>query len=38
MPAGILLIVLDPGSAVAEHDWYDNEHVPLGIQISAFQS
>ena len=38
---GLLLVFSDPGSGVSEEeftDWYDNEHVPLRLDIPAFQS
>ncbi|GJE88378.1 hypothetical protein PsYK624_044610 [Phanerochaete sordida] len=40
-PPGLLLVFSDPGAGVSEEaftDWYDNEHVPLRLEIPAFQS
>ena len=40
-PAGFLLVYSDPGQGVTEEeftDWYDNEHVPLRVEIPAFLS
>ena len=40
-PPALLLVFSDPGSGVSEEeftDWYDNEHVPLRIDIPAFQN
>lgn len=40
-PPGLLLVYSDPGEKVAEEeftDWYDNEHVPLRVEVPAFQS
>ncbi|EKM51967.1 uncharacterized protein PHACADRAFT_262401 [Phanerochaete carnosa HHB-10118-sp] len=40
-PPGFLLVFSDPGTAVTQEeftDWYDNEHVPLRIDVPAFQS
>ncbi|KAK7694954.1 hypothetical protein QCA50_002142 [Cerrena zonata] len=37
----LLLVFSDPGDQVTEtefHDWYDNEHVPLRVDIPAFTS
>lgn len=40
-PPGYLLVFSDPGAKVDQAeftDWYDNEHVPLRVDIPAFQS
>ncbi|EED80752.1 predicted protein [Postia placenta Mad-698-R] len=40
-PPAILFVFSEPGSNVTEeefHDWYDNEHIPLLVDISAFRS
>ncbi|EIM92242.1 uncharacterized protein STEHIDRAFT_143659 [Stereum hirsutum FP-91666 SS1] len=40
-PKGFLLVFAEPGPAVPEaeyHDWYDNEHIPLRVNIPAFSS
>ncbi|KAI0319756.1 hypothetical protein OF83DRAFT_1162783 [Amylostereum chailletii] len=40
-PKGFLLVFSEPGPAVPEdefHDWYDNEHVPLRIDVPTFSS
>ncbi|KAJ3558547.1 hypothetical protein NM688_g864 [Phlebia brevispora] len=40
-PPGYLLVYSDPGEKVSEdgfNDWYDNEHVPLRVEVPAFLS
>lgn len=37
----ILFVYSDPGTKLSEeeyHDWYDNEHIPLRVEIPAFTS
>lgn len=39
MPAGLLFVCTDPGTAVPEaefHDWYDNEHGPARLTVPGF--
>ncbi|KAI0264703.1 hypothetical protein BC834DRAFT_882200 [Gloeopeniophorella convolvens] len=41
IPKALLLVFSDPGTDIPEaeyHDWYDNEHIPLRVQIPAFKS
>ncbi|KZT30858.1 hypothetical protein NEOLEDRAFT_41327 [Neolentinus lepideus HHB14362 ss-1] len=38
---GFFLVFADPGDNVAEvefNDWYENEHIPLRVEISSFKS
>jgi hypothetical protein len=40
-PPAYLLVFSDPGEAVSEeefNDWYDTEHVPLRLEVPAFQN
>ena len=39
-PAGLLYVYMDPGPDVTDaefHDWYDNEHVPLRMELPTFR-
>ena len=39
--SAFLLVLSDPGENVTEtefHDWYDNEHVPLRVEVPAFKT